>query len=216
MGRNKYHQEMNFGGRIKHLRLAKGLTQMAFADSLGIVQGYLSGIESGQKIPSHTLLIALCHIHGVSEEWLFNGTGEPFGEKTPHGHAADISVARTPLLKTIPHGFPDSINEADIADRIHFPGTPDGCFAIVAMGDFMAPTIQDGDLVIFNPGSDFTNRSIILLSNKWGDVIFRRARITGREVFFSAENTSYAPFHPDANTRIFGTVLNVWRKVKFL
>jgi repressor LexA len=216
MERKNYHQEIHYGVRIKQLRLAKRLTQKAFADSLGIVQGYLSGIESGQKIPSHTLLIALCHIHGVSEEWLFNGTGEPFGEKGGQRHATAIPVARTPLLKMIPQGFPGSIREEEIADHIHLPGTPEGSFAIIAEGDFMAPTIQDGDLVVFKPGSDMTNRAITLLSNKWGEVILRRARITGREVFFSAENTSYAPFHPNENTRIFGTVLNVWRKIKFI
>jgi SOS-response transcriptional repressor LexA len=214
MERIKYHKEINFGGRIKQLRQAKGLTQKAFADSLGIVQGYLSGIESGQKIPSHTLLIALCHIHGVSEEWLFNGTGEPFGDTVPPGQATGTPVPRTPLLKTIPHGFPDRIREQEIVDQIQLPDIPEGCFAIVAVGDFMAPTIRDGDLVIFKPGRDMANRSIVLLSNKWGEVILRRARITGREVFFSAENTSYAPFHPDSNTRIFGTVITVWRKVK--
>jgi SOS-response transcriptional repressor LexA len=190
------------------------MTQKAFADSLGIVQGYLSGIESGQKIPSHTLLIALCHIHCVNEEWLFNGNGEPFGTGTSKGQAVGTSVSRTPLLTTIPHGFPDRVRSSEIADHIELPNIPAGCFAIIAAGDFMAPTIRDGDLVIFRPGREMTNRSIILLSNKWGEVILRRARITGREVFFSAENTSYAPFHPDANTRIFGTVITVWRQVK--
>jgi len=214
MERNKYHKEIIFGERIKQLRRSKGLTQKAFADSLGIVQGYLSGIESGQKIPSHTLLIALCHIHAVNEEWLFNGTGEPFGDAVPAGRSTVAQVPRTPLLKTIPHGFPDRIRESEIADQIQLPDVPEGCFAIIAAGDFMAPTIRDGDLVIFKPGRDMTNRSIVLLSNKWGEVILRRARITGREVFFSAENTSYAPFHPDSNTRIFGTVITVWRKVK--
>jgi SOS-response transcriptional repressor LexA len=216
MERKKDHKEINFGVRIKQLRQSKAMTQKAFADSLGIVQGYLSGIESGQKIPSHTLLIALCHIHGVSEEWLFNGTGEPFGVTTPRGHSGDAPVTRTPLLKTIPQGFPDRVRDSEIADHIELPDIPEGCFAIIAAGDFMAPTIRDGDLVIFKPGREMTNRSIILLNNKWGEVILRRARITGREVFFSAENTSYAPFHPDANTRIFGTVITVWRKVRLL
>jgi len=214
MEREKYHKEIHFGERIKHLRLSRGMTQKAFADSLGIVQGYLSGIESGQKIPSHTLLIALCHIHGVSEEWLFNGTGEPFGERGAEGSSTAVHLAGTPLLKTIPLGFPERIRETEIAEHIQLPGVPEGCFAIMAVGDFMAPTIRDGDLVVFKPGRDMSNRSIILLSNKWGEVILRRARITGKEVFFSAENTSYAPFHPDANTRVFGTVIDVWRKVK--
>ena len=65
MARNKDVLEGSDGSRIKTARLAKGLTQTEFAESLGIVQGFLSGIERGKKAPSDTLLIALCH-HGLS------------------------------------------------------------------------------------------------------------------------------------------------------
>ena len=217
MSDSKHHQEILITQRIKQLRLAKGLTQKAFSDSLGIVQGYLSSIERGLKIPSHILLMALCHTYGVREEWLFNGIGPVFGEKPVQaGHSADAATMKTPLLKSIPKGFPDIIEEAELAGYIFLPGVPEGCFAIVAVGDFMAPTIRDGDLVIFRPSSEMANRSIILLNNRWGEVILRRARVTGRELFFSAENTTYAPFHPDANTKIFGTVVDVWRKVRLI
>jgi repressor LexA len=217
MSVKKHHHEIMIADRVKRLRLTRGLTQKAFADSLGIVQGYLSGIESGRKIPSQTLLIALCHIHRVREEWLFNGIGEIFGENLPQqNQPTGGGSGKIPLLKAIPAGFPDKIREEEIADYLYLPDIPDGCLAIAAEGDFMAPTIRDSDLVIFKPGSDMTNRSIVLLSNRWGEVILRRARISGREIFFSAENTSYAPFHPDTDTKIFGTVVGVWRKVKII
>ena len=215
MSSKKHHQEIFLAQRVKQLRLAKGLTQKAFADSLGIVQGYLSGIERGRKIPSHTLLVAICHVHGVSEEWIFSGSGEMFGEKSQQQEfSAGTVPVKTPVLKGIPKGFPDTIEEKEIADYIVLPEIPAGCFAILAEGDFMAPTIRDGDLVIFKPGGEKTNRSIVLLSNRWGEVILRRTRIAGREIFFSPENTTYAPFHPDENTKIFGTVVDVWRKIK--
>jgi repressor LexA len=217
MRTKKNYQGILTAQRIKQLRLTKGLTQKDFADSLGIVQGYLSGIESGRKIPSHTLLMALCHIHEVREEWLFSGFGEVF-EKNPalEDGSAGTATAHTPLLKSVPKGFPEKIRDGETADYIMLPDIPAGCFAITAEGDFMAPTIRDGDLVIFKPGSEMINRSIVLLSNRWGEVIMRRARLTGREIFFSAENTTYAPFHPDADTKIFGTVVGVWRKIKLI
>lgn len=211
----EYQQEIFIGKRIKQLRLAKGLTQKAFSDSLGIVQGYLSCLERGQKIPSRILLMALCHAYGVREQWLFSGIGPVFGE-IPHQGVGpvDAHAETIPLLKHIPRGFPDVIEEEALACRIYLPHAPAGCFAIVAAGDFMAPTIRDGDLVIFRPGSEPDNRSIVLLNNKWGEVILRRARVSGSELFFSAENTTYAPFHPDANTKIYGTVVDIWRNVK--
>lgn len=66
----KYHMETS-DCRIKELRLARGLTQKNFAESLGIVQGYLSLIERGKKIPSRTLLMAICYVYSVREEWLY-------------------------------------------------------------------------------------------------------------------------------------------------
>jgi SOS-response transcriptional repressor LexA len=217
MSAKKHHHEISIAQRIKQLRLTRSLTQKAFADSLGIVQGYLSGIESGRKIPSHTLLMALCHIHGVQEEWLFSGIGEMFeGKAAQQKGSAGTASAQTPLFKDLPKGFPDVILNNEIADCIVLPDIPAGCFAITAEGDFMAPTIRDGDLVIFKPGREMINRSIVLLSNRWGEVILRRARLTGREIFFSAENTTYAPFHPDEDTKIFGTVVDVWRKIKLI
>jgi len=215
MNNNLNYSEIFVAQRIKQLRLAKKLTQKAFAVSLGIVQGYLSGIEQGKKIPSYTLLMAICHIHGVTEEWLFGGTnGEPLVKPQQREVVAESKLGRIPLLNSIPLDFPDGVSEELIADFIQLPGNHEGCFATVAVGDFMAPTIRDGDLVLFKPGGEYGNRSIVLMTNKWGEVILRRYRVAGNEVYFSPENTAYSPFKADANTKIFGTVIDIWRRVK--
>jgi repressor LexA len=182
---------------------------------LGIVQGYLSGIEQGKKIPSYTLLMAICHIHGVSEEWLFGGNDEEQAtENLPKKNIEKPLPLGIPLLKAIPNDFPDNLNEKIIAEYIMLPENHAGCFAILAVGDFMAPTIRDGDLVIFSPDGKIDNRSIVLMTNKWGEVILRRYRVSGDERLFSPENAIYSPFKADLNTRIFGTVVDVWRRVK--
>jgi len=294
MNNKSNYSEIFVAQRIKQLRLAKKLTQKAFAVSLGIVQGYLSGIEQGKKIPSYTLLMAICHIHGVSEEWLFGGTdGEPAGKPQPREVLPERKEGGIPLLNSIPLDFPAGFSERVFTDFILFPGKIpsytllmaichihgvseewlfggtdgepagkpqprevlperkeggipllnsipldfpagcservvtdfillpgnhegcfEGCFATTAVGDFMAPTIRDGDLVIFKPGGEIGNRSIVLMTNKWGEVILRRYRIAGNEEYFSPENTAYAPFKADANTKIFGTVIDIWRRVK--
>src|SRR6266498_390629 len=90
--------DISVGPRIKEIRLAKGLTQKEFADSLGIVQGFLSSLERGKKVPSDTLLIALCHLYEINPEWMQSGTGKmlksPPREKAPDS----LVVTRTPLL----------------------------------------------------------------------------------------------------------------------
>jgi repressor LexA len=215
MNNNTYYSEISISQRIKQLRTARGLTQKEFADSLGIVQGYLSGIERGKKIPSFTLLMALCYVYGISKEWLFGGNDAVFAESLQLNEHFLSPISRgIALLNTIEEGFPDKINEKTINGSIRLPGIPEGCFAILADGDYMAPTIRDGDLVIFKPGNNIDNRSIVLMTNRWGEVILRRYRITGDEEYFSPENTAYAPFKADADTRILGIVVDIWRKVK--
>lgn len=215
MNDNNYHSEIQVSQRIKQLRIARGFTQKVFADSLGIVQGYLSGIERGKKIPSDTLLMALCYVYGVSKEWLLEGNDADFAEPLQSKeHFLSQVTGGIALLNSIGFDFPDKISEKTITGFIRLPDIPEGCFAILADGDYMAPTIRDGDLVIFKPGENIDNRSIVLMTNRWGEVILRRYRITGDEEYFSPENTVYAPFKAHADTRIFGTVVEIWRKVK--
>jgi repressor LexA len=202
------------GPRIKEIRLAKGLTQKKFADSLGIVQGFLSGLEHGKKVPSDTLLIALCHLYEINSEWLQSGTGEMFRSFSLKKSGQSFAVTRTPLLKHIPEGFPDRINEGDVFDCVSLPHVPEGCYAIITDGDFMAPTIRNGDLVIFKPEEEIRNRDIVLVRNRWEETIIRRYRLKENESFFAPDNPSYAPFRPDPNTKIVGKVIDVWRKIR--
>ena len=205
----------SIGKRIKAARLAKGLTQRKFAEALGIVQGFLSGIEGGKKAPSDTLLIALCHHYRLNEAWLFTGTGEMFREPdTPESTNLDFHPAQTPLFKKIPDGFPEKVNRGETRDFISLPNIPEGCCALVAYGDFMAPTIRDGDLVIFSSDREAENGDIVLANNRWGDVILRKYRLKDKEAFLVSDNPVYPPFKPDPETRMIGKVLEVWRKIK--
>lgn len=196
------------GPRIRQARQALGLTQKEFAGALGIVQGFLSGIETGRKAPSDTLLIALTHTYGINPGWLKSGAGEPFQDAPAAGRPG---AGTAPLLEVIPENFP----QGGIAAKgyISMPNLPEGCYAIVCFGDFMAPTIRDGDIVIFNPEGEKKSGDIILVNNRWGDPILRRYRLKGSEVYLAPDNPAYAPFKPDSDTRTIGTVVEVWRKV---
>lgn len=202
------------GSRIKTARLALNLTQQEFADSLGIVQGFLSGIERGRKTPSGTLLIALRHYYKISNEWLNSGVGGMFREIAAASEADYPSATKIPLLKRIPPGFPQEIAADAIHDYVALPNLPEGCYALLTDGDYMAPTIRDGDLAIFNPNGEVNNRDIVLINNRWGEAILRRYRLKGGEVYLTPDNPSYAPFKPDKDTKTIGTVVEVWRKIK--
>jgi repressor LexA len=201
-----YCSEM--GVRIRQARLTLGLTQKEFATSLGIVQGFLSGIETGRKTPSDTLLIALTHTYGMNPDWLAQGTGEVFKATASSGSPAG---GKAPLLEVIPENFPQEGVQG--GSYISVPNLPDGCYAIVCYGDFMAPTIRDGDLVIFTPDGEKKSGDIILVNNRWGEPILRRYRLKDADVYLAPDNPAYAPFRPDDGTRTIGKVVEVWRKV---
>jgi transcriptional regulator with XRE-family HTH domain len=166
------------GSRIREARRALQMTQKDFAASLGIVQGFLSGIETGRKTPSDTLLIALTHTHGIDLQWLKQGTGTPFSA-APAGAAARQGGS-APLLEDIPEEFPPA-NQHE-GSFISLPNLPQGCYAVTCRGDFMAPTIRDGDLVIFTPAGTPKSGDIILVHNRWAEPILRRYRLKGDEV----------------------------------
>lgn len=202
------------GLRIREVRLSKKLTQQAFAHSLGIVQGFLCGIERGKKIPSDTLLIALSHLYEIRMEWLVSGVGEMTAPAEIRGVREPGGERLTPLLKSVPDPFPERIGENDIEGYIAFPGLPPGCFGLVYSGEFMAPTIRDGDIVVLSRDEPVQHGKIILFKNHWGESMLRRYRVRNGEVHFSADNSLYSPFKPDAGMVIIGVVIAVWRNIR--
>lgn len=202
------------GLRIREVRLSKKLTQQAFAHSLGIVQGFLCGIERGKKIPSDTLLIALSHLYEIRMEWLVSGAGEMASPPETQGAREPGAEHLTPLLRSLPDPFPERIQENDIEGYIAFPGLPLGCFGLVYSGEFMAPTIRDGDIVVLSRDEPVQHGKIILFKNHWGEPMLRRYRVRNEEIHFSADNSLYSPFKPDAGMVIIGVVIAVWRNVK--
>jgi len=198
-----------------------GLTQREFGDKIGVVQGFISDIEKGKKVPSDVVVNAICGVFGVEEEWLRFGGGEMLQEMEPSpapevtkAPPEDERVTRIPLLKKVPREFPQ-VSEDDVIGYLLSSELPQNCFAVKAQGDFMAPTIKDSDSVIFIPAEVVESGDIVLLSNLWGDIIIRRYRRTddGRN-YFTTDNTNFKPFQGEKDTRIIGKVIDIWRRIK--
>ena len=68
--------------RLKRLRKDLDLTQKEFAEKIGSSQNVLANYEIGRRNPSSSVINNICKTFGVSEEWLRNGTGEMFIEKS--------------------------------------------------------------------------------------------------------------------------------------
>lgn len=61
---------MNFGNRLKTLRIKKKLTQQQLADLLGLTKSVISAYENGLRYPTYDVLIKIARIFKVSTDFL--------------------------------------------------------------------------------------------------------------------------------------------------
>lgn len=69
--------------RIKALRKELNLTQQEFADRLNIKRGAVANYEIGRNEPIDAVISLICKTFNVNEEWLRDGSGEMFIERSP-------------------------------------------------------------------------------------------------------------------------------------
>ena len=60
---------MNFGNRLKTLRIKKKLTQQQLADLLGLTKSVISAYENGLRYPAYDVLIKIARIFKVSTDF---------------------------------------------------------------------------------------------------------------------------------------------------
>ncbi|MCI8619259.1 MAG: helix-turn-helix transcriptional regulator [Oscillospiraceae bacterium] len=64
--------------RIRKVRNDANLSQEQMASELNLSKNFISQIETGSRNPSDRTICDICKKFHVSEEWLRNGTGEPY------------------------------------------------------------------------------------------------------------------------------------------
>lgn len=61
---------VDFGNRLKTLRLKENLTQAQLAQKLGLTKSVISAYETGLRLPSYDILIHIAQIYRVSTDYL--------------------------------------------------------------------------------------------------------------------------------------------------
>lgn len=90
--------------RIKQIRNSNPnwKSQDLFASFLGIPKANLSSYETGRRTPTDAVIQLICEKCSVNEEWLRNGTGEPF---QPENKNDEISKLFGNVLKSSDDDF---------------------------------------------------------------------------------------------------------------
>ena len=68
--------------RVKQLRKNLDLTMEKFGEKIGVKKSAISLIESGRNSLTEQMIKSICREFDVDEEWLRNGTGSMFIERT--------------------------------------------------------------------------------------------------------------------------------------
>ncbi len=61
---------VDFGDRLKTLRIQNQYTQMQLADRVGVTKSVISAYENGVRMPSYDVLISIANIFKVSTDFL--------------------------------------------------------------------------------------------------------------------------------------------------
>lgn len=158
------------GARLAAVRRARGETQEALAQRLGMSAKHLQRIEAGLEN------LTLRTIHGIARALevgaleLFRPpisaprrTGRPpKAQASPKLGLARVTpgtllTTAVPLLSLVARaGAPDTLSETGVVDWLELPGrrTAPGLFATRIVGTSMAPRFPDGALLLFRAVAD--------------------------------------------------------------
>ena len=179
------------GNRIRHLRESQHLNQIALSKKLHISNATLSQYESGTRIPSDEMKVAIARFFGVSIDYLLGLDQSPTLRplNTPLSAGAVI-----PVLGKVPAGIPIEAVE-DIIDEIELTKkmTEDNhdYFALLVSGNSMYPEYMDGDIVIVRrQDTAETGDDVIAYVNGY-DATLKRLVRSAKGITLRPLNTEY-------------------------
>lgn len=104
--------------RIKQIRKTAGLTQIEFAEKIGLTRNYVAKLEIGDRAPSDRTISDICREFRVNEIWLRTGAGEPFDNE------ASREVEMTELFAELMSDRPEAFRTRLVTTLLRF--RPDG------------------------------------------------------------------------------------------
>ena len=90
---------VDFGYRLKNLRIQYGMTQAQLADRLGLSKSVISAYENGNRLPSYDILIKIARIYNVTTDFLLGV--EPQDGTDLSGLSHDEKEALVHLIKVM-------------------------------------------------------------------------------------------------------------------
>ena len=85
---------MDFGSKLKTLRISQKLTQQQLADRIGVAKSVVAYYESGDRYPSYDVLVRIARIFHTTTDYLLDVSKDSVVDVTGLSEE-DIAVVRT-------------------------------------------------------------------------------------------------------------------------
>lgn len=171
---------------LKAARKAKGMTQTAVAEYIGLAQSSYSAWESGKTKIDDASLSKLAELFEVSIDYLLGRVGSP-----------DKKRVRIPVLGRVAAGIPIEAIE-EIIDWEDLDAAEYGAgeyFGLKIRGDSMEPKISDGDVVIVHRQEDVDNGDIAVVLVNGDEGTCKRIKKSPQGVTLISSNPAYEPMY---------------------
>jgi SOS-response transcriptional repressor LexA len=187
--------------RMKQVTETK--TDLELAAVLGIRSNTISTWRKRQSIP-YEHLDHLAQAKSIPLDW-FLAEG-----------SAKTCQRGVPLLRSLPQNWPDICAE-DIETYLHLPEARPSQWALRVRGQSMAPTVQHGDLVLFEKDAEIQNAigNLVVARSGMGEVLVRWLRERNDQWFLVSDNPEYGTVPIAETDEVLGQVQAIWRCVKF-
>lgn len=109
-----------------------------------------------------------------------------------------------------PAGFPEMpLDHEYIIDQIYVPDIPKGSMATKVKGNSMAPTIKDGEYIVFLPieKKQVKNGDVIIVMNEWNELMVKRYREKEGKVYLTSGNPEYPTVEPNEQYKLSAKVI---------
>ena len=206
---------MNFGEKIKKLRIEKGWTQLYVSEKMNISIPALSRYESGTYEPKSLAIISdFAKLYDVTADYLL-------GLDLDYRENNTSSIVQ--IYGTIPAGVPmecieDIIDTEEISEDMLKGGKQ--YFGLKVKGDSMFPEYLNGDTLIIEKVDDCENGDDCIVMVNGNDGTFKRVFKNENGIILQPLNPAYAPLVytneqiTSLPVKVIGTVVEIRRKKK--
>ncbi len=147
MAKNKVYDETTVKGRLQKYLKMKGMSQVEFANRMGVSATYVGAMRKGLSLAKLQQLSTVCP--DLNRDWLVYGVG-PMTVDPATPTKKNTSKYEVPLLPVAAYAgnlqnWSHSVEPRD-CEKIMAP-VPDADFAIRVSGDSMEPRFHDGTVI---------------------------------------------------------------------